>query len=120
MEAFIGLEYARGIYGKKNLSTDLLWNKLYGPANFKETMSWNEYREIKFLRLNIIDTRTERIIKGRFAHLRAIFELFAENCWKNYVPEFSLTVDQQLLPMKNRSPLIIFMPNKPDEFGMKF
>ena len=38
----------------------------------------------------------------------------------NNTPQWNLTIDEQLFPMKNRCPLIVFMPNKPDKFGMKF
>ena len=47
-------------------------------------------------------------------------EALVSNCIKNYRPDWSLTVDEQLFPMKSRCPFIVFMPNKPDKFGMKF
>ena len=33
---------------------------------------------------------------------------------------FSLTIDEQLMPMKNRCSFIVYMPNKPEKFGIKF
>ena len=53
-------------------------------------------------------------------HIREIFEAFASNCLYNYSPEWSLTIDEQLFPIKNRFPFVVYMPNKPDKFGMKF
>ena len=47
-------------------------------------------------------------------------EALVSNCIKNYRPDWSLTVDEQLFPMKSRCPCNVFMPNKPDQFGMKF
>ena len=38
----------------------------------------------------------------------------------NYTPDWTLTIDEQLFPMKSRCPFIVFMPNKPDKFGIKF
>ena len=52
LEAFIALEFARGIYGKAH-SPDFLWNKLYGPDIFKSTMSRSDYSEMKkYLQFN--------------------------------------------------------------------
>ena len=42
------------------------------------------------------------------------------NCLFNYTPDWSLTIDEQLFPLKNRCPFIVYMPNKPNKFGMKF
>ena len=119
-EAFIALTYARGIYGKSH-STDFLWNKTYGPKIFGETMSRSDYKKIhRFIRFDNRSTRSERIKSDKFTHIREIFDLFVENCRGAYIPTNSLTIDEQLLPMKNRCPFIVFMPNKPDKFGMKF
>ena len=46
-------------------------------------------------------------------------EALVSNCIRNYRPDWNLTVDEQLFPM-NRCPFIVFMPNKPDKFRMKF
>lgn len=37
-----------------------------------------------------------------------------------YQPREHLTVDEQLMPCKNRCPFIQYMANKPDKFGIKF
>ena len=34
--------------------------------------------------------------------------------------KFSLTVDEQLMPLKSRCSFVTFMPNKPDKYGVKF
>ena len=119
-EAFIGLLYARGVYGKKH-SVAFLWNKLYGPCIFSETMSREKYKKIqRYLRFDDKGDRRVRIETDKFTHVREIFHEFVENCKSAYTPNYSLTIDEQLLPMKNRCPFIVFMPNKPDKFGLKF
>ena len=45
LEAFIALQYARGIYGKGH-SLDFLWNEMYGPKIFRETMPRNTFKSI--------------------------------------------------------------------------
>ena len=64
--------------------------------------------------------RSQRLTTNKFVHIRETLEDFVSNCQYNYVPEWSLTIDEQLFPMINRCPFIVFVPNKPDKFGMKF
>ena len=120
LEAFIALQYARGIYGKGH-SLDFLWNEMYGPKIFRETMPRNTFKSIlHFLRFDDKSTRRGRLDTDKLTQIREIFEKFSYNCATKYTPTFSLTIDEQLMPMKNRCPFIVYMPNKPDKFGIKF
>jgi len=49
-----------------------------------------------------------------------ILSRFVENCQKAFIPDVSLTVDEQLFPTKAHCRFTQFMPNKPDKFGIKF
>ena len=120
LEAFIALQYARGIYGKSH-SVDFLWSEKYGPPLFRETMSRSDFVEVKrFIRFDNKNCRSQRLVTVKFIHIREPMEALVTNCIKNYRPGWSLTVDEQLFPMKSRCPFIVFMPNKPNEFGIKF
>ena len=120
LEAFIALQYARGIYSKSH-SVDFLWSDKYGPPLFRETMSRSNFVEVKrFIRFDNKDCRSQRLVTDKFIHIREPMEALVSNCIKNYRPDWSLTVDEQPFSMKSRCPFIVFMPNKPDKFGMKF
>ena len=120
LEAFIGLQYVRGIYGKSH-PLRFLVNKTYGPRIFPETMSRACFMEVnRFLRFVNTDQRSQRLTTDKFVHIRETLEDFLSNSQYNYAPKWSLTIDEQLFPMKNRCPFIVFMPNKPDKFGLKF
>ena len=54
-----------------------------------------------------------------FAPVREILELFVTNCITAYVPHPTITIDEQLLPMKNRCKIIQYIATKPDKFGIK-
>ena len=41
-------------------------------------------------------------------------------CQTKYNCNFSLTIDEQLMPVKSRCPFITFMPNKPGKYRIKF
>ena len=57
LEAFIALQYARGIYGKGH-SLDFLWNEMYGPKIFCETMPRNTFKSV--LRFLTFDDKSTR------------------------------------------------------------
>ena len=58
LEAFIALQYAKGIYGKSH-SVDFLWSEKSGPPLFRETMSRSDFVEVKrFVRFDNKDCRS--------------------------------------------------------------
>ena len=55
----------------------------------------------------------------KFCMIRQLWDKFIENSQACYRPGLHLTVDEQLLPCKNRRSFIQYMPKKPDKFGIK-
>ena len=89
---------------------------------FYENMSRDYFLKIlKYLRF---DDKPIRVRSGphadKFAPIRQVFEHFANQCQTKYTCKFSLTVDEQLMPLKSRCSFVTFMPNKPDKYGVKF
>ena len=76
---------------------------------------------LKYLRL---DDKPNRVRSGpgadKFAPIRQVFQNFANQCQKKYMCKFSLTVDEQLMPLKSRCSFVTFMRNKPDKYDVKF
>ena len=121
LETFIGLHYARGIYGK-DYPVAFLWSKRYSIPIFYENMSRDYFLKIlKYLRL---DDKPYRVRSGpgadKFAPIRQVFENFTNQRQKKYTCKFSLTVDEQLMSLKSRYSFVTFMPNKPNKYGVKF
>ena len=75
---------------------------------------------MRFLKFDDKSTRRGRLDTDKFTHIREIFEKFSINCATKYTPTFSLTIDEQFMPMKNHCSFIVYMPNKSDKFGKKF
>jgi hypothetical protein len=120
LEAFIALQYARGLYGK-NHPVSFLWNSEYGIKIFGKTIARDRFLKIlKYLRFDDKLKRQRGANMDQFLPIREVFEKFAHNCQSKFTCNYSLTVDEQLLPMKSRCRLITYMPNKPDKYGMKF
>lgn len=120
LEKFIAIQYARGIYGK-NHSLNFLWSKQFGIPLINSIMSRNYFVTLKtHLRFDDKQTRSFRVEDDAFTHIRFVTDRISANFRKAYVPNFCLTIDEQLMPLKCRCPFIVFMPNKPDKFGVKF
>jgi hypothetical protein len=120
LESFIGLLYARGIMGAKNIPLHELWTEKWGNNIFRKTMARERFKEIlRYIRFDEKTSRSERLEKDKFALFLEIWNLFNENCRRHYTPTENLTVDEQLFPTKARCRFTQFMPNKPDKFGIK-
>ena len=65
-------------------------------------------------------SQRQRRETDKFCLISEVWNCFIENCKKCYVPNFNLTIDEQLFPCKTRCPFIQYMANKPDKFGIKF
>lgn len=121
LHAFIGLLYARGAYGAKNIDISLLWNKKWGPAFFSNTMSRNNFTEImRFIRFDNKTERSQRLETDKFALISEVWCKFIENSQKCYKPGPYITIAEQFFPTKVRCRFTQYMPNKPDKFGIKF
>ena len=83
-------------------------------------MSRNSFVEVKrYIITDNKDCQNRRLVTDKFVNIREILEAIVNNFIKNYTPDWSLTFDRYLLPIRNRCPFIVFTPNKPDKFGMK-
>jgi hypothetical protein len=121
LDAFIGILYARGLLGAKNLPVSELWEETWGNNIFKKTMARNRFTEIlRYIRFDDKSSRSARLVENKFALFSEIWDLFNENCQGHYTPNENLSVDEQLFPTKARCRFTQFMPNKPDKFGIKF
>jgi hypothetical protein len=121
LDTFLGLLYLRGVKNAKNFPLDLLWSDEYGCQAFRQSMSRNRFREIKkYIRFDCRTTREDRIKDDKFCMISWVLSRFVQNSQKAYIPEVSLTIDEQLFPTKARCRFTQFMPNKPDKFGIKF
>ena len=84
-------------------------------------MSRDRYQEImKHLRFDDFFSRRQRRETDKFCLISEVWNCFIESCKKCYVPNFDLTINEQLFPCKARCPFTQYMANKPDKFGIKF
>lgn len=121
LKAFIGVLYARGALGLKNMSVANIFSTKYGSELIRGTMSRVRFKVImRYLRFDIKETRTERLADDKFAMISQVWNKFIYNCQSCYAPGENITIDEQLFPSKTRCPFTHFMPKKPDKFGQKY
>lgn len=71
------------------------------------------------LRFDDKSTREERKAIDKFAPIREIWEMLIAVCRDNYKPGSYVTVDEQLLGFRGRCPFRMYIPSKPDKYGIK-
>jgi Transposase IS4 len=121
VETTFGLLYAKGLYMSSKTPVRLLWNSKWSPPLFGQAMARDRFYEImRYMRFDEKCSRSERLLRDKFALATDLWSPFIENCIKCFNPFEELTIDEQLLPCKCRCRFIQYMANKPDKFGLKF
>ena len=80
-------------------------------------------RFVEIMRFLHFDLKTERrrnLLQDKFALVSQLWNSFISKCQKAFIPQWNITVDEQLLPCKPRCKFIQYMANKPDKFSLKF
>jgi len=121
IKALLGLLYLAGSQhgGRKNLlefyGTDGL-----GAEIFPATMAFRRVRFLlRCLRFDDINTRKERKALDKLAPVRSMVEVFNQKCKANYSPGQYITLDEMLLAFRGRCSFKMYIPNKPDKYGLK-
>ena len=121
LDKFIGILYLRGIMYQRNFPFDFLWSREMGSKAITDTMSRNRFRDLKkFIRFDRRNMRRKNLENDKFAMISWVLNGLVENSMKAYIPDYSMTIDEQLFPTKARCRFTQYMSNKPDKFGIKF
>lgn len=120
LRALFGLLLTSAALKSNHLSTEILFDTAYCGERFRATMSRTRFNFlINCLRFDDKSTRTERLAVTKFAPISKIWELFLENCRVNYKPGSYLTIDEQLVAFRGRCGFRMYIPSKPDRYGIK-
>ncbi|XP_068203605.1 piggyBac transposable element-derived protein 4-like [Palaemon carinicauda] len=71
------------------------------------------------LRFDDKATREERKKVDKLAPVRQIFEMYVENCKKNYTPSEFVTIYEMLVAFGGYCPFKQYIPSKPAKYGIK-
>src|SRR6218665_1858759 len=120
MNAFLSLLQLARTYRAKLEALRDMWSSEHGWPIFTATMSVNRFVDIlRFLRFDNKASREHRRASDKLAALRNIWELFAAQLPKFYVPRTDITVDEQLVPFRGKCPFRQYIPSKPAKYGIK-
>lgn len=120
LSALFGLLYMTGVLKKAHLTLADIWSATFGPPIFRATMSKNRFEFlVNCLRFDDKTTREERKKEDKFAAIRQIWDVFEGHCKENYTPSEYVTIDETLLGFRGRCPFKMYIPNKPDKYGLK-
>ncbi|XP_075210439.1 uncharacterized protein LOC142317775 [Lycorma delicatula] len=77
------------------------------------------YFLLNFLRFDDKSTRSARKLLDKLAPTRDIWNQFIKACRINYIPGSYVTTDEELLGFRGRCPFRMYLPSKPNKYGMK-
>lgn len=121
IKAFIGLILLAGIYRSNRMNLSDLWaSDGTGVEVFRLTMSLHRFRFLlRCLRFDDKETRSARRRVDKLAPIRELFEMFVDNCQRNYSPSEYMTIDEMLVSFRGKCPFRVYIPSKPAKYGIK-
>ena len=123
LNKFIGLVVARGVIGGQNFPLKRFWGKLWGCQILSKAMPRDRFvKSTRFLRFDLKTERRRNLFQDKFALVLQLWNsfIFISNCQKAFIPQWNITVDEQLLPCKKKCKFNQYMANKSDKFGLTF
>jgi len=122
LDTFLGIIIAMGVHDDTSTSIHNLWSNesFFSLPKYSKFMSRQRIFEIlSCLRFDDSTTRKERQEKNRLAAISEVVNLIRDRCLENYNPGFNLTIDEKIIPFTGNCRFRVYMPNKPDKYGIK-
>ncbi|XP_049880307.1 uncharacterized protein LOC126376804 [Pectinophora gossypiella] len=120
IRALLGLLFNAAAMKSNHLPTGMLFNTHRSGTIFKACMSAERLNFlIKCLRFDDKLTRNVRQRDDRFAPIRDLWQALISNFQKWYTPGSYITVDEQLVGFRGRCSFRMYIPNKPNKYGIK-
>lgn len=120
LKALMGLIILSAGLKDNHLSADILFDEAYSSSRYRATMSKERFHFlINALRFDEAGTREQRKKESSFAPILEIWNLFIKNCSTYFKPSAYITIDEQLVGFRGRCPFRMYLPNKPNKYGIK-
>jgi len=121
LEAFLGSIVLSGAVRSNHLPVKKLYDCKISGGKYRAALSINRFEFISScLEFDEIETREERRQSDRFALVSEMWDILIEQCKKNYEPSSYLTVDERLVGFRGNCPFRMYIPSKPNKYGIKF
>ncbi|XP_039481962.1 piggyBac transposable element-derived protein 4-like [Drosophila santomea] len=120
IRALIGILVLTAALKDNHLTTDEIFNSNFSGTRYCSTMSRDRFNFlIRCLRMDDKSLRPSLQIADRFMPVRKVWDMFIEQCKTSYTPGSHTTIDEQLLGFRGRCPFKMYIPNKPNKYGIK-
>jgi hypothetical protein len=120
LKALLGLYYLAGVLNMNAVTSRELFDKDSGVGYFRATMTEKRFEFLtNCIRFDDRATRQQRREHDRLAPIRTLFESIVNTSQQLYTPSETCTVDEQLLAFRGRCPFKMYIPSKPDKYGIK-
>lgn len=120
IKALFGLLFMSGALKNAHLNCTDAWSVVYGSPFFRGVMTKNRFEFlINNLRFDDQHTRVQRRTADKFAAFRDLWCMFVKHSQELYSPSALLTIDETLLSFRGRCPFKMYLPSKPDKYGLK-
>lgn len=120
LDALYGILVLSAALKNNHLTAVTLFDDTYIGSRYKATMSRSRFNFlINCLRFDNRETRKKRQEGTKLAPISEIWNEFVENCRQAYNPGSYLTIDEQLIGFRGRCPFRMYMPSKPNKYGIK-
>lgn len=120
--ALIGILLYAGVTRNCLLPIEDVFNQLHGQPLFRCTMTEMRFKFlINCIRFDDWKLRLPGQPRSpdKFTPIREIWELFLEGCRENYLPSNEITIDETMLRFFGRCSFRMYLPAKPDRYGLK-
>lgn len=120
IRALFGVLVLTAVMKDNHLSSDELFDTSFSGSRYVAAMSRDRFDYlISCLRFDDKTLRPALRQDDPFIPIRKVWELFITQCRINYTPGEHLTIDEQLLGFRGRCPFRMYIPNKPNKYGIK-
>ena len=121
MNAFLGLLIMAGVLKGSHLNFSDLWAQDgSGVEMFRLTMSYKRFLFLlRCLRFDNTSDREERLKVDNMAAIRYLCLIIENKFLAAYCPGENVTIDEQLVGFRGRFRGKVYMPNKPNKYGIK-
>lgn len=121
LQAFFGLLMMSGVLRSSHLNFLDLWaNDNTGIEFFSDVMTSRRFLFIlRCLRFDDASSRETRLQLDKLAPVREFCDLMGENFKKHYTVSEYVTIDEQLPAFRGRFSGLVYMPSKPNKYGIK-
>lgn len=120
LNAILGLLVLAAALKDNHLSTRIMFDTTYCGERYRSTTSERRFKFVlNCLKFDDKETRAERRVNNKLAPISNIWEMLLTNCRNNYKPGSYLTIDEQLVGFRGRCPFRMYIPSKPNKYGIK-